>query len=451
VSTASLVIGVSASAASRSVVLVAGLAGLVAGAMSMATGEYVSVSSQRDAEQADIALERGELAANPELELAELAAIYQRRGLDEELARTVAGRLMAVDPLAAHVRDELGLSEVLMARPVQAAVVSAVSFAAGAVLPLLAVVLAPPRFGSWRWPGPRWWCWGCWAGWAAGWVGRRRGGGLGGCWSGVVWRWRRPRRSAGSLARSACRRPGLAVDRRSAGRCRRQGRVDDGDVAVGRCGPYAEPVGAQVGPGRRGAGAGRRACCYGKACALGSSSVLLGGCAWQRVGRLGAVAPRPMSDVAAPATSQRSTLDLAAAARQPVEVVLQDLGSTQAGLTSEEAARRLASVGRNVLASHKVTALGVLGRQLRNPLLLLLLAAAGVSAATGDPTDGAIIAAIVVLSVGLGFINEYRSERAVTALHANIRHQALVWRDGNQQRLGRARPGPRRRGGPARG
>jgi vacuolar iron transporter family protein len=143
VSTASLVIGVAASAASPSVVLVAGLAGLVAGAMSMATGEYVSVSSQRDAERADIARERDELAVNPELELGELAAIYQRRGLEEELAWTVAGRLMADDPLAAHVRDELGLREELMARPVQAAVVSAVSCAVGAVLPLLAVVLAP--------------------------------------------------------------------------------------------------------------------------------------------------------------------------------------------------------------------------------------------------------------------------------------------------------------------
>jgi P-type Mg2+ transporter len=142
-----------------------------------------------------------------------------------------------------------------------------------------------------------------------------------------------------------------------------------------------------------------------------------------------------MSDVAAPALSQRSMLDLAAAGRQLVSVVLQELGSTQAGLSSDQAARRLATVGRNVLASHKVTAVGVLGRQLRNPLLVLLLAAAGVSAATGDPTDGAIIAAIVVLSVGLGFVNEYRSELAVAALHANIRHQALVWRDGRQQRL----------------
>jgi P-type Mg2+ transporter len=115
--------------------------------------------------------------------------------------------------------------------------------------------------------------------------------------------------------------------------------------------------------------------------------------------------------------------------------VLQELGSTQTGLTAEQAAERLRAVGRNVLASHRVTAFGVLGRQLRNPLLILLLAAAGVSAATGDPANGAIITAIVVLSVGLGFINEYRSEVAVAALHAGIRHQALVWRDGSQQRL----------------
>ncbi|HEV8423997.1 MAG TPA: magnesium-translocating P-type ATPase [Actinomycetes bacterium] len=145
-----------------------------------------------------------------------------------------------------------------------------------------------------------------------------------------------------------------------------------------------------------------------------------------------------MTEAAPPvssAWSQRPALDLAAAARHPVDAVLHELGSTQTGLTSDQAARRLATVGRNVLASHKVTALGVLGRQLRNPLLILLLAAAGVSAATGDPTDGAIIAAIVVLSVGLGFINEYRSEVAVAALHANIRHEALVWRDGRQQRL----------------
>ena len=145
-----------------------------------------------------------------------------------------------------------------------------------------------------------------------------------------------------------------------------------------------------------------------------------------------------MSEVASPASpasSQRSVLDLAGAARHPVGAVLQELGSTPTGLTSEEAAGRLATVGRNVLASHKVTALGILGRQLRNPLLILLLAAAAVSAATGDPTDGAIITAIVVLSVGLGFINEYRSEMAVAALHAGVRHQALVWRDGSQQRL----------------
>jgi vacuolar iron transporter family protein len=137
------------------------------------------VSSQRDAEQADIARERGELAANPDLELGELAAIYQHRGLDEELARTVAGKLMAVDPPAAHVRDELGLREELLARPVQAAVVSAASFAVGAVLALLAVASRPPRVASPPWPGPRWWCWGCWAGWAAGWAARRHGRGAG--------------------------------------------------------------------------------------------------------------------------------------------------------------------------------------------------------------------------------------------------------------------------------
>jgi Mg2+-importing ATPase len=136
-----------------------------------------------------------------------------------------------------------------------------------------------------------------------------------------------------------------------------------------------------------------------------------------------------------PARSARPALELAAAARQPVDAVLQELGSTQTGLTSDEANDRLRTVGPNVLASHRVTALGVLVRQLRNPLLILLLAAAGVAAATGDITDGAIIAAIVSLSVGLGFINEYRSEQAVARLHANIRHQALVWRDARQQRL----------------
>jgi VIT1/CCC1 family predicted Fe2+/Mn2+ transporter len=143
VSTASLIIGVAASSASRGAVLVAGLAGLVAGAMSMAAGEYVSVSSQRDAERADVDLERRQLAADPAAELTELTDIYVRRGLDRELAATVAGRLTAVDPVGAHLRDELGFSDAARARPVQAAVVSAASFAAGAAAPLLAVLLAP--------------------------------------------------------------------------------------------------------------------------------------------------------------------------------------------------------------------------------------------------------------------------------------------------------------------
>ncbi|MDQ6796860.1 MAG: magnesium-translocating P-type ATPase [Actinomycetota bacterium] len=126
---------------------------------------------------------------------------------------------------------------------------------------------------------------------------------------------------------------------------------------------------------------------------------------------------------------------MASAARLPVAEVLVGLGTTEAGLGTDEAARRLAAVGPNVLASHRVTALGVFARQLRNPLLILLLAAAGVSAITGDIADGAIIAMIVVLSVGLGFVNEYRSEVAVAALHANIHHTALVWRDGAQGRI----------------
>jgi VIT1/CCC1 family predicted Fe2+/Mn2+ transporter len=143
VSTASLVIGVAAAAASPNTVLLAGVAGLVAGATSMAAGEYVSVSSQRDAEQADINQERRQLAADPEFEQDELTEIYVRRGLDRELAATVAQRLMVVDPLGSHVRDELGLQPGGLARPLQAAVVSAVSFAVGAALPLALIVLAP--------------------------------------------------------------------------------------------------------------------------------------------------------------------------------------------------------------------------------------------------------------------------------------------------------------------
>jgi VIT1/CCC1 family predicted Fe2+/Mn2+ transporter len=143
VSTASLVIGVAAANATRGAVLVAGLAGLVAGAMSMAAGEYVSVSSQRDAEWADVDLERRQLTADPAGELAELTDIYVRRGLDPELAAMVATRLTAVDPLGAHLRDELGFSDTTRARPVQAGAVSAGSFALAAAAPLVAVMLAP--------------------------------------------------------------------------------------------------------------------------------------------------------------------------------------------------------------------------------------------------------------------------------------------------------------------
>ena len=142
VSTASLIIGVAASNASRSEVLIAGMAGLVAGAMSMAAGEYVSVSSQADTEAADLGRERRELRDEPERELEELSAVYRDRGLDADLARRVAEGLTAHDALGAHARTELGISDMTAARPVQAAFTSAGTFAAGAVLPLLAAVLA---------------------------------------------------------------------------------------------------------------------------------------------------------------------------------------------------------------------------------------------------------------------------------------------------------------------
>ena len=144
VSTASLVIGVAAAGAGRSDVMVAGVAGLVAGALSMAAGEYVSVSSQADTERADIARERTELREWPADEEDELSAIYIGRGLEPALARTVAQQLMAHDPLEAHARDELGLHADFAARPLQAAAASAATFAVGAGLPLLTLTLAPP-------------------------------------------------------------------------------------------------------------------------------------------------------------------------------------------------------------------------------------------------------------------------------------------------------------------
>jgi len=141
VSTASLVIGVAASQAEHGAVLVAGVAGLVAGAMSMAAGEYVSVYSQADTENADLEREKKELALSPDHELEELTGIYEDRGLDADLARQVAVQLTAHDALGAHARDELGISEHLSARPIQAAVFSAVSFAIGAALPLIVTIV----------------------------------------------------------------------------------------------------------------------------------------------------------------------------------------------------------------------------------------------------------------------------------------------------------------------
>jgi VIT1/CCC1 family predicted Fe2+/Mn2+ transporter len=143
VSTASLVVGVAAANAARQDVLLAGVAGLVAGALSMAAGEYVSVSSQADTEQADLAREREELAAQPAAEEDELTGIYVGRGLDRELARSVARQLMAKDALTAHARDELGITEELTARPLQAAMASAASFAVGAGVPVATILVAP--------------------------------------------------------------------------------------------------------------------------------------------------------------------------------------------------------------------------------------------------------------------------------------------------------------------
>jgi VIT1/CCC1 family predicted Fe2+/Mn2+ transporter len=143
VSTASLMVGVASSSASTHAVMVAGLAGLVAGAMSMAVGEYLSVSSQRDAERADIDKEKEELATAPAAELTELATIYAKRGLDKELAMKVAEQLSAHDRLGAHLRDELGIDPHALAQPAQAAWISAVSFSTFALLPILALVVSP--------------------------------------------------------------------------------------------------------------------------------------------------------------------------------------------------------------------------------------------------------------------------------------------------------------------
>ena len=149
VSTASLIAGVAAAGASPQSLLVTGIAGLVAGAMSMAAGEYVSVSSQADAERADIARETAELETQPDFEREELTAIYQKRGLDRALAEKVVSQLMANNPLEAHMRDELGLNSEMSARPVQAAFASAGSFAVGAALPLALVLLFAGPMLTW--------------------------------------------------------------------------------------------------------------------------------------------------------------------------------------------------------------------------------------------------------------------------------------------------------------
>lgn len=149
VSTSSLMLGVFAASQSNSAILTAGIAGLVAGALSMAAGEYVSVSSQKDSEKADIAIEKASIAQNPEAELSELAQIYEKRGLDADLALKVAQQLHEHDAVGAHARDELGIDHEELARPVQAAVASAIAFSIGAAVPIVAAVSAPGSTGVW--------------------------------------------------------------------------------------------------------------------------------------------------------------------------------------------------------------------------------------------------------------------------------------------------------------
>ena len=158
VSTASLMLGVAAASAGHGELLTTGAAALVAGAMSMAAGEYVSVASQADTERADLARERAELHAQPESEHLELASIYVERGLTPELAHQVATQLMSHDALGAHARDELGMSSTMVSRPVQAAVTSAATFAAGAALPLVTALIAPPAMLPWLVAGVSLWC-----------------------------------------------------------------------------------------------------------------------------------------------------------------------------------------------------------------------------------------------------------------------------------------------------
>jgi VIT1/CCC1 family predicted Fe2+/Mn2+ transporter len=146
ISTASLMMGVAAATTDRGEILLAGVAALVAGALSMAAGEYVSVSSEADTEEADLARERKELREQPELELDELAQIYQQRGVEPALARQVARQLMAKDALAVHAREELGITQITTARPVLAAITSALTFSAGAILPLLAAIASPQQW-----------------------------------------------------------------------------------------------------------------------------------------------------------------------------------------------------------------------------------------------------------------------------------------------------------------
>lgn len=193
ISTASLMVGVASASASFNEVIVAGVAGLVAGAMSMAAGEYVSVSSQSDTEQADLERERAELASQPEFELEELAKIYEDRGVDRDTALAVARQLMAKDALGAHARDELGITDAGAARPIQAALTSAATFSVGAILPVLVAMATPAKYAATAIPGASCSFWPSWAQRAPGPAARKSSGRRSGSCFGAGSPWRRPR------------------------------------------------------------------------------------------------------------------------------------------------------------------------------------------------------------------------------------------------------------------
>ena len=383
-STASLVLGVAAAHGTRSNVLVAGVAGMVAGAMSMAAGEYVSVHSQADTEQADLARERAELRADDKGEHKELMAIYVGRGLDPSLAEQVADQLMAHDAMGAHARDELGMSETLRARPIQAALASAGSFAVGASLPLFVTALAPEAsliiFVSGHFTALSG-TFGC--------VGRVRG---------------RRKCHPKHNTRHVLGRAGDGDNRRRRGIVRNRRISGPGDAT-----PIATtwPIPSRFFSPRK-----------PKISALIPSRL--------RLDRQAAPSPSD-APVTAPPTSRSDrpgglpmTSD-SGPEREFWQIALADLerqlGAGRNGLTSAEAGARRLRYGPNTLEERRRLSLPLkfLSR-FRNPLVIILLAAAVISALTGDLTSFIIISTIVLMSAALDTVQEFRAEQAAESL-----------------------------------